>query len=236
MPLLDDQRPIKPAIRAGAEHVRQHFERLAFAGLGRRSRRREIVAADARLLDPGVGQRHRARRLLHRLSRPLARRDLGARGNLAVGLLRVGLDLVGRHVAGDNHDGVVRRVEAPVERQRIIAVEVFDLGPPADHRTAIGMIEIKRGVHLLGQAAVRIVGDPHVLLFEHDVEFGAHDLVGEHEAGDAIGLERHHLFEMLARHALKEAGIVAGGEGVLLAADRGDLLREAGCRDSARCL
>ena len=57
---------------------------------------------------------------------------------------------------------------------------------------------------------------------------GLHHLVGEHQTGDAIGLERHHLLEMLARHALEEAGIVAGGEGILLAADRGDGLRE-GC-------
>ena len=88
------------------------------------------------------------------------------------------------------------------------------------------MIEIKRGVHLLGQAAAGIVGDPHVLLFEHHVELGTHDLVGEHEAGDAVGLERHHLLQVLARHALKEAGIVVGGEGVLLAADRGNCLRK----------
>ena len=92
------------------------------------------------------------------------------------------------------------------------------------------MIQIKRGVHLLGEAAARIVGDPHVLLFEHHVEFGAHDLVGENEAGDAIGLERHHLFQMLARHALIEAGIVARCERVLLAADRGNFLRKAVAR------
>ena len=89
------------------------------------------------------------------------------------------------------------------------------------------MVEIERGVHLLGQARARIVGDPHVLLFEHDIELGTHDRVGEHQPGHAVGLERHHLLEVLARHALVEAGIVAGGERVLLAADRGDGLREA---------
>ena len=48
--------------------------------------------------------------------------------------------------------------------------------------------------------------------------------------------KRHHLFEVLARNALKEAGIIAGGEGVLLPADRGDLPREAVAGIAARCL
>ena len=97
---------------------------------------------------------------------------------------------------------------------------------PADRRPAVGMIEIERRIHLLAEPARRIVGDAHVLLFEHDVELGFHHLVGEHEAGHAVGLERHHLLEVLARHALEKAGVVAGGEGVLLAADLGDVLRE----------
>ena len=88
------------------------------------------------------------------------------------------------------------------------------------------MIEIERGVHLLAEPRRRIVGDPHVLFFEHDIEFGPHHVVGQHQAGHAVGFERHHLLEMLARHPLKEAGIVAGGEGILLAADLGDVLRE----------
>ena len=61
------------------------------------------------------------------------------------------------------------------------------------------MIEIERGVHLLAEPRAGIVGDPHVLLFEHDIELGPHHVVGEHQAGDAVGLERHHLLEMLAR-------------------------------------
>ena len=50
---------------------------------------------------------------------------------------------------------------------------------------------------------------------------GRTTVVGEHEAGDAVGFERHHFLEVLARHALKEPGIVVGGEGILLPADRG---------------
>ena len=35
--LFDHERAIEPAGRAAAEHLRQHFERLAFAGLAVRS-------------------------------------------------------------------------------------------------------------------------------------------------------------------------------------------------------
>ena len=184
----------------------------------------------------GVGQRHGARRFLRRLFRPLPRRDLGARRDLAVGFFGVGLDLFGGHVAGDDDDRIVRRVEAPVEGQRIVAIEAFDLRPPADRRPAVGMVEIERGIHLLGQAAVGVVGDPHVLLFEHDVELGPHHLVGQHQPGDAVGFQRHHFFEVLARHALVEAGIVAGGERILLPADGGDFLAKNCCPDAVRCL
>ena len=55
---------------------------------------------------------------------------------------------------------------------------------------------------------------------------GSTTLVGEQQAGHAVGLELHHLLELLARHALVKAGVVAAGEGVFLAADGGDVLRE----------
>ena len=66
------------------------------------------------------------------------------------------------------------------------------------------MIEIERGIHLLAEPGRRIIRDPHILLFEHNIEFGANDVVGEHETGHPIGLERHHLLEVLPRHALKK--------------------------------
>ena len=82
------------------------------------------------------------------------------------------------------------------------------------------MVEIERGLDLLAKPRARIVGDALVLLLEHDVALRQHHLVGQHQAGHAVGLELHQRREMLARHALEIAGVVAGGEGVLLAADR----------------
>ena len=210
----------------------QNFERLALSRLGREPRRRQIDPADTRLLDPGVGKRDGARRLLRRLHRPPARPDFRARRDFAVGRFSVGLDLISGDIAGDNDDRVIRRVEAPVEGQGVVAGELFDFGPPADHRTAIRMVEVERRIHLLGQPAVGVIRYPHVLLFEHHVELGTHDLVGEHKAGDAVGFERHHFLEVLARNALEKAGIIIGGEGILLPADVSHGLQRTGCRGS----
>ena len=205
----------------------EHVECLAFARLRRRARRDEIVAAHARLGDARVGQRHGACRLLHRLLRARARLGLGDAGDLAVGRFGERAHLLRRHVAGNDENGVVGRVEAPVEGERLLAIELLDLVPPADHRPAVGMVEVERGVHLLAQPRAGIVGDPHVLLFQHHLELRPHRLVGQHQSGHAVGLELHHGCELVARHALEIAGVVGGGEGVLLAADGRHHLGEA---------
>ena len=180
----------------------------------------------ARLLDPRIGERNGPRPFLDRLHRPPARRDFGARRDLAVGRLCVFPDLGGGHVARNDDDRVIRSVKAPVEGKRVVAGQGLDLRTPSDHRTPVRVIEIKGGVDLLRKPAVRVVGDPHILLFEHDIKLGAHHRIGECQTGDAVGLERHHVLEMLARHPLEEAGIVARRERVLLPADRGDRQRE----------
>ena len=119
-------------------------------------------------------------------------RDRGLRRDLAESLLDQRADFVGLDVAGDHQRRIVRRVEALVEGERILAVELLDLLVPADHRPAIGMVEIQRGHDLLGQPRVRIVGDAHVVFFEHDVALGQHVLILEDQAGHAVGLELHH--------------------------------------------
>ena len=84
-----------------------------------------------------IGQRHGARRDRLRLLRADApRRDRGLRRDLAEVLLDQRADLLGVGVAGDHQDRVVRRVEAAVEGERILAVELLDLLMPADHRAA----------------------------------------------------------------------------------------------------
>jgi hypothetical protein len=176
------------------------------------------------------------RRLLHRFLRAKPRLDLGKARHLAVGLFGQGANLVGGHVAGHHQDRIVWRVEAAIELERAFAVELFDFMPPADHRPAIGVVQVERGIHLFAQPRRGIVGDPHVLLFQHDVELGPHHVVGERQPGHPVGLEFHHGLELVARHPLEITGVVGRGECVLLAADGGNDLGEAPGRVLVRAL
>ena len=88
------------------------------------------------------------------------------------------------------------------------------------------MIEVERGLDLLAEPRGGIVGDALVLLLQHHVEFGRDHLLGQHQVGHPVGLELHQRLQVLARDPLVVAGVVVGGEGVLLAADGGHGLRE----------
>jgi len=172
------------------------------------------------LFDARIRQGHGARSGRRRLLRAQAFwGDRGLRRDRAERAFRHRVDILGLDVAGDHQRRIVGRVEALVECQRVLAAELLDLLAPADHWAAIGMIEIQRGHHLFAQPRVWVVGDTHVVLFEHHVALRQHVLVLQDQAGHAIGLEFHHLSELLARHALEVAGVVGRGEGVLVAAD-----------------
>jgi len=90
---------------------------------------------------------------------------------------------------------------------------------PADHGTAIGVIEIERGHDLFIEPGLRIVGHPQVVFLEYDIALGQDILVLEDKAGHAVGLEFHHLRQLVAWHALEIAGVVGRCERVLAAAD-----------------
>jgi hypothetical protein len=98
------------------------------------------------------------------------------------------------------------------------------------------MIEIQRGIDLLAETRARIIGDALVLLLEDDVALGQHHLIGELQAGHAVGFQFHHRLELLGRHALEIAGVIVRGEGVFLAADAGDQFREITGRIFRRAL
>ncbi len=144
------------------------------------------------LLDLLVGQRHQP--MGAGLAAPAAvrRGALAARGDLAVGVLGERADLVLGHVAGDDEDGVLRRVEALVIGERVLAVERLDLVHPADDRRAVGMMREQRGLHRLVELRGGIGVGAHAALLEHHVALGRDDLVGQDEIGHAVGLELHH--------------------------------------------
>ena len=225
--MVDDKRAIKIGVAAAAHQLRQHVKRRALACGRGGGGRHQIIAQELRLFDTRIGKGHGARRDRLRLLRANPpRRDRRLGRDLAKGLLREAADLLGIDVAGDHQRGVVRRIESLVERQRVFAVELLDLVVPADHRAAIGMIEIERRHDLLNKPRFRIIGDPHIVFFEHHVALGQHVLVLQDKTGHAVGLEFHHLAELFARHALVIAGVVSRGERVLIAAHVQHGLRE----------
>ncbi len=89
------------------------------------------------------------------------------------------------------------------------------------------MIDVKRRGQRLRKLRGGIVVGPRTALLEHHVTLRKHHFVGELQAGHAIGLEGHYLFEIVLRHALEIGGVVLRREGVFLAADGGDDIREA---------
>ncbi len=150
----------------------------------------------------------------------------GLAAHFAVGVLGVFQRVVRVNVAGDHDDGVVGGVPAAIEADGVVAGELLHLMAPADGRFAVRMIEVERRVDLDAEPRARIVLDAHVLLFEDHVALRQHHVVGQPEAGHAVGLERHHRLQLIGGNALIKSGVVVGGECVLVGAGRGDGLRE----------
>ena len=101
---------------------------------------------------------------------------------------------------------------------------------PADDRRSIGMVGEQGRLHRLVQLRVRIGVAMHAPLLHHHFALGRDDLVGQDEAGHAVGLELHHRAQMLLGDALEIGGVIVAGERVLLAADLRDGFREGALR------
>ena len=84
------------------------------------------------------------------------------------------------------------------------------------------MVGEERRLHRLAELRARVGVAMHPPLLEHHVALGRDDVVGQHEAGHPVGLERHAGLEVLLGDLLEIGGEVRPGEGVLLPADRGD--------------
>ena len=98
------------------------------------------------------------------------------------------------------------------------------------------MIEIENPKQPLVQDGVGVLLDPVAALVQHHVALGRDRFVRQHEIGHAVGLERHHLGEVLFRDALEEGRVVVRGEGVFVAADRRHTAAELVARMGRRAL
>ena len=129
-------------------------------------------------------------------------------------------------IARDDQDRVIRPIEAAVIGERILTAQFLDLMAPADHRRAIGMVDIKRRQHAFLQLRAGIAVRAHLAFLDHDIALGKDFRPFQHEAGHAVGLQRHHRAEMFFGHALVIGGVIIRGEGVFLPAKPGDEFRK----------
>ena len=137
----------------------------------------------------GSVERHQTGGIRRRLPQAHARRRIGAAGDLAVGLLGERPDLVLGDVAGDDDDGVVGRVVAIVEGERIGAVERRHLARPADGRNAVVAVVVERRIHRHAEAGAGAVVDAHAALLQDHLALGQERGIGDLEVGHAVGLE-----------------------------------------------
>ena len=66
----------------------------------------------------------------------------------------------------------------------------------------------QRGLDGFGELLGRVGVGAHAALLQDDVPLGVDDLVGEHEAGHAVGLESHQGAEVLLRDTLEVCGVI----------------------------
>jgi hypothetical protein len=73
--------------------------------------------------------------------------------------------LIGRDIARDDEDGVVRPVVVLVEGDQRLAVQLLHLVTPADDRNAVGVVVVERGAHLFVEQATGGGIDPFGAFF-----------------------------------------------------------------------
>jgi hypothetical protein len=105
-----------------------------------------------------------------------------------------------------------------VEPEGGVEAERLDLVHPANDRPRVGVVEILDRAALLAEDAAGAVLDHLPALLDHHVALRDRRGRRRREVRHAVRLHRHHEFEAVGRDALEVAGVVVGGEGVVLAA------------------
>mgnify|MGYP001077252534 CR=1 FL=1 len=162
---------------------------------------------------------------MHRLHARLAHGN-GTRGNAAVVFLGHRADLGHVDVAGHHQHGVGGHVPALVEVAHVSRGHGVEVAHPANHGAVVRRRDEDGGVLLLAEQGARLVFGAQSALFLDDLDLALEFVVGPLVVGEAVGFELHHLLEAADRNLLVVAGVVAGGEGVFLAAEGRHAARE----------
>src|SRR5665213_4606669 len=99
----------------------------------------------------------------------MARQNVVVTRDLAMGFLGKLQRLVRLYIAGDDDYRIVGGVETSVKADGVVACELLHFMAPADHRLAVGAVEIQRSIDLLAQPCAWIIFDAPAAFFEDDV-------------------------------------------------------------------
>ena len=161
------------------------------------------------------------------------------RGDRGVGLvapircLRQRPNLLWRDVSGHYQDGVVGRIEAPIESLRVLERESAHLVLPAQGRSMIWMIEVEGGEHLLAQDAERVGVHAGAALLQDHVALRQHLGLHQPQVHHAIRFQLHHAAQMLLGNALIVGRRIVRGRCVVAPAEPGDDARKLSRLDLA---
>ncbi len=113
-----------------------------------------------------------------------------------------------------------------MEGAHVVGRHRLQVAHPAYHRPVVGRGGEHHRVLLLAEQGARlVVGAQAPLLLDH-LDLALELIVGPLVAGEAVGFELHHVLQPGRGNLLVVAGVVARGEGVLAASQRGDAARE----------
>ncbi len=220
--LLHHQPLIEPA---GATHscdLHEQVERLGLAGRRLGIGRGQVVAPDRSVAGARILELHAARGALLRLLRPHASADARVGRKGAIGGFCQRLDLGRIDIASDNDDGVVGRVEALVEGQRVLTRQLLHLVHPADDGDAVGVVLVQRRRHLLCKDARGDVLGAHAALLDDHLALGLDLPFAQSQVHHPVGFHLHERPQAVLGDALVVACVVGAGEGVVLAAEARD--------------
>ncbi len=202
-------------LRRSAQQLGQHGQRrrgLLVAGV---AFRRNRAAGQHRLRHARVPHLHPPLGALRGLLRAGLTLGAGLGRDGPVMLLGQLADLVRRHVARHDQHGHVRGIVAFVPVKRVGAGQPLHLGPPADHRAAVGMVVELHRRHFLaeerGGVAVRALRP----LLQHDLAFRLPVVLADAEIGHPVRLHPHDKRQAVGGDALEVGGEVVAGEGVV---------------------
>ena len=174
------------------------------------------------LRHPLIGQNQTAFGQLRRLGRADARPDRVRRRDQAIVFLGQSQHIVRFHIARHHHNRVVRGIIGVVEIQGILPRKLLDLVAPADDRNAIGTVQVLRRRHLFGQQGTGVAVGPLVALFQDDLAFGRHILLGQVQIAHPVGFHLHHQTQPVGGDPLEIGGVVQRGKGIVRPALRRD--------------